>query len=331
MPSPLRTPPEFLDPALPTVPVEQVPACVTCGGAPRPFAAGFDYELRTCRDPWQFVECEGCGHVWLHPRPAVSALGTIYPPSYYAYNYADTVHPFALKAKSWLDRRKFAGILKHLPRAVRGYADIGCGDGRFLDLMHGRGVPKETAYGLELDAATVARVRARGYRGIQSRVEECTDIPAGSLDLVTMFHVIEHVADPVAVVRRLAEWTAPGGIVALETPNLDSLDARLFRDTWWGGYHIPRHWHLFTPRTLGRILREAGLTPLAVQYQTGHSFWMYSFHHRLRYGTPPRPGLARRFDPFGGSVLALGAATLFDKLRAALGSRTSAMLVIARK
>jgi hypothetical protein len=57
---------------------------------------------------------------------------------------------------------------------------------------------------------------------------------------------------------------------------------------------------------------------------------MYSVHHWLRYGDPPYPRLARWFDPFR-SVAFLAAFTAWDRLRAALGCRTSAMLVLARK
>jgi SAM-dependent methyltransferase len=145
-----------------------------------------------------------------------------------------------------------------------------------------------------------------------------------------MFHVIEHVDDPAAVVKKVASWLAPGGVFALETPNLNSYDARLFKPSYWGGYHIPRHWNLFTPDSLFELLRRAGLEPCKVLYQTGHSFWLYSFHHTLRYGKRPRPRLARWFDPLR-SLPALALFTGFDKLRAALGCRTSAMLVLARK
>ena len=67
---------------------------------------------------------------------------------------------------------------------------------------------------------------------------------------MTMFHVIEHVADPPRVAERVARWLAPGGVFAVETPNLESLDARLFRERYWGGYHFPRHWHLYPFRGL---------------------------------------------------------------------------------
>jgi hypothetical protein len=67
-----------------------------------------------------------------------------------------------------------------------------------------------------------------------------------------------------------------------------------------------------------------------VRYQPGHAFWLYSLHHRLKYGPHPRPGLARWFDPFN-SLVPLVAATGFDVARAQLGFKTSAMLVLASK
>ncbi|WKW13678.1 class I SAM-dependent methyltransferase [Pseudogemmatithrix spongiicola] len=321
---------EFERPDIPSIAEEAVPRCDHCASeAFTVYASGRDYELRTCRNEWRFVRCADCGLVRLHPRPALTALDTIYPATYYAYEY-ERIPWVARTAKALLDRRKLGRILRDTGRPVRSYADIGCGTGRYLDAMHAIGVPKAQIYGLELDAATVERLRVAGYQVHCERVETCTQVPDGSLDLATMFHVIEHVESPAAVLGRVARWLAPGGVLALETPNLDSLDARLFHDRWWGGYHIPRHWTLFTPEGLQAMLRAQGLEPFAVRYQTGHSFWMYSLHHRLRYGPRPRPRLARLFDPLR-NVLPLAAFTAFDLLRGALGASTSAMLVLARR
>lgn len=338
-------PAEFIACGAPRIAVEDVPRCPLCAGDRFEAAAvGFDYELRTCRNAWRLVRCaaEACGHVWLNPRPATSRLSTIYPPHYYAYRYQDAVPGVALKIKNALDARKFAGILKDAGvRSPRGFADVGCGDGRYLRLARHAGTPDERNFGLELDQGVVERLRCEGFVGVHDRVETCTRIPDGALDLCTMFHVIEHVDDPVRVVSRIAAWLAPGGVLALETPNLDSLDARSFARTFWGGYHIPRHWNLFTPRTLERLMRAAGLEVIRTRYQTGHSFWMYSVHHSARYVRGARAaGLggvcrvaSRAFDPFGGVVAlpALAAFTGFDLLRSAAGCRTSSMLMLARK
>lgn len=320
----------FDDASLPLIPTEPVERCDQCGStSQREFARGRDYEIRTCRNEWVFVQCTACQLVRLHPRPAVSTLSVIYPPTYYAYQY-ESIPWIARTAKALLDRRKLRGIIGALDRPVRRYADIGCGTGRYLHAMHATGVPKDHIHGLELDAAVIAKLNAEGFQAHHDRVETCTAIPPGSLDLATMFHVIEHVESPAAVIGRIAEWMAPGGVLAMETPNLDSMDARRFRDRWWGGYHIPRHWTLFTPETLQAMLRAQGFEPFAVRYQTGHSFWMYSYHHLLKYGPKPRPSLAARFDPLR-NVAALAGFTAWDLLRGALGARTSAMLVLARR
>lgn len=323
-------PAEFADPSLPLVPTEAVPECPLCGGTERaPFAEGYDYELRTCRNRWCFVQCRRCDHVWLDPRPAVSALPVIYPPTYYAYQYASQVHPVAARAKAWLDRGKLRGILRRLGRTPASYLDVGCGDGRFLRAMEELGLPRRRLFGLELNPAIVARLRAEGYQAECARVEDSSLVAPGSVDLITMFHVIEHVDRPAEIVGKLASWLTPGGVLAVETPNRLSLDARLFRRTFWGGYHIPRHWSLFSTEGVVRLLADAGLEPAGVAYQTGHSFWLYSFHHALRYGRQ-MPRLARRFDPMG-NLVPLAIVTAWDKLRAGFHFRTSGVLVLGRQ
>lgn len=323
------SPPGF-DTSLPLIATEAVPVCAVCGGrSTAPYARGYDYELRTCRNEWTFVRCTACGHVWLNPRPTVGALSVIYPPHYYAYDYESRINALARWGKSILDARKLGGILARLERAPHTYLDVGCGSGRYLRAMAARGLAKRDIRGLELDANVVKLLAAEGFAAECARVEDA-DIPAGTLDLVTMFHVLEHVDAPERVVQRIATWLSPGGVLAVETPNVEALDRRLFADTYWGGYHIPRHWHLFRAASPQRLLSQAGLVPMATLYQTGHSFWMYSLHHRLRYGTRPHPRLAPWFDPFT-NVVPLAAFTAFDKARAAFGARTSAMLMLARK
>jgi 2-polyprenyl-3-methyl-5-hydroxy-6-metoxy-1,4-benzoquinol methylase len=266
----------------------------------------------------------------LNPRPAIAALSVIYPSTYYAYNYGK-INFVARKAKEWLDRRKIAKIIEYLGKSPASYVDVGCGDGRFLRILEDLGVPRAGVYGLELDQGVVNGLRYQGYPGVFcERVEDTTNIPQAAIDLVTMFHVIEHVDDPGAVIRQISQWLSPGGVFVLETPNLDSVDARLFQNTYWGGYHIPRHWNLFSPATISRLLSENGLEVLKIIFQPGHSFWMYSLHHMVRYHGGSRPRMGRIFDPMK-SLVGLAAFTGFDLIRGTLGWKTSAMLVICRK
>ena len=134
--------------------------------------------------------------------------------------------------------------------------------------MEKKGVSKKKNYGLELEENSIKELKKEGYQVFVERVEDCDKIENNSLDLATMFHVIEHVDDPKTVVRKVADWLKPGGIFALETPNIDSKDARKFKDAYWGGYHIPRHWNLFSKETLNMILEENGLELIETKYQT---------------------------------------------------------------
>ena len=323
------TPADFAD--KPLIATDDMPACPVCGSQSfSQSASGFDYESQTCRNEWFFVRCNACTHVWLNPRPAISTLGVIYPPTYYAYNYQQQINPIALAGKRWLDSAKMKSIIKRLPHEPSSFVDIGCGDGRFLRAMHERGLKKSDVYGLELDENVIAPLRADGYGAFCRRVEDCDEIANDSIDLATMFHVIEHVDDPGAVVKKVASWLRPGGVFAVETPNVDSLDARTFKEKFWGGYHIPRHWNLFSPPTLKRLFEDNGLRVIHTSFQTGHSFWMYSLQHRFNYGVNPKPRLARFFNPLKGLPMLIGF-TAWDKLRASLGAKTSAMLMLAQR
>jgi len=188
----------------PEISIEHIPCCPVCGSAIRAhFASGYDYELQTCRNGWNFWQCGECRAVWLDPRPAAAELSVIYPRSYYAYNRSEKVTPIVGKAKAALDRIKFNSFLRRtgIPGS---FLDIGCGDGRYLDLFERRGVPKDRIYGLDLSDEQVQRLCRRGYRAYRRQVEDCSEIPAGSIDLAIMFHVIEHVADPVPA----APWSS---------------------------------------------------------------------------------------------------------------------------
>jgi SAM-dependent methyltransferase len=79
----------------------------------------------------------------------------------------------------------------------------------------------------------------------------------GSFDVVSMFHVLEHVPDPVAVVRRTIGWLAPGGLPIIEVPNAGGFGASVFGRAW-SGLDLPRHLSHFTPDTLAKVVERTG-------------------------------------------------------------------------
>jgi SAM-dependent methyltransferase len=141
--------------------------------------------------------------------------------------------------------------------------------------------------------------------------------------------VIEHVADPAAVIRKIARLLRPGGVAVFETPNTNSWDHRLFRARYWGGYHIPRHFFLFDPGSFTRLAESNGLRVRRIEALLSPSFWTQSIHHWLAERGAPA-FLRHFFHPQTPNGLGLA---FFAALDAAgtVFRRTSNMRIIAEK
>jgi SAM-dependent methyltransferase len=166
--------------------------------------------------------------------------------------------------------------------------DVGCGDGRFLDVMRLAFGPRLETHGIDMDDEAVAFARANGHRVATGTIESAA-YPDASFDLVYVSHVIEHLASPRAFLGTCRRLLKPGGAVHIETPNLDCAEARLFRRRYWGGYHFPRHWHLFTPASLSRLAAACGLEVRRISYGLSPVFWNWTVHHVLAARPAMRP------------------------------------------
>ena len=284
-------------------------SCCVCGDTRgERYAQGPDFEYGTTHEEFPFQRCVSCGHVYLNPRPALDELDTIYPPDYYAYDMARSIHPWAMQVKNALERRKIKRLLRRCPRDLPRCLDIGCGNGRLLDTIAGTGVPGENLWGIELNESVVDRLVDKGYHAHCGRIEDL-DLPTESFDFVIMFQVLEHVEDPARIFKTVSRLLAPGGIFVVETPNIRSLDARMFRHRYWGGYHFPRHWNLFHEASLKRLGERSGLTATKFETFICAVFWIYPIHHWLREKGAPRP-IYRFFWPTSNPLLLAGATVL---------------------
>src|SRR5207302_1415499 len=136
--------------------------------------------------------------------------------------------------------------------------DVGCADGRLLDWYKSspEGHRIET-HGIDFNERAAEAARRRGHRVVVGRFEEERDLEPGSFHLILASHVIEHVADPKGFALHASTLLAPGGLFVAATPNIDSVDARLFR-RHWGGNHFPRHWTFYDAGTITRLAGSVG-------------------------------------------------------------------------
>jgi SAM-dependent methyltransferase len=220
-------------------------ACVLCGA---PQAPAFR------KRGFVFARCTGCGLVSLQPLPDAAAIARHHDASYRAGRYA--VFAAAEDVRAAIAADRLARLRPVLPAGR--WLDVGCSTGAFLVAARAAG---NTVEGVELSAPAAEQARARGVAVHQTRAEAFE--PAAPYDAITAFDVVEHLPDPLAFVRRAAEWLRPGGAIALTVPNAASLVARLLGRRWFY-YAPPDHVHYFTPATVTRLLESSGLGDVRV-------------------------------------------------------------------
>ena len=187
-------------------------------------------------------------------------------------------------------------------------------------------MPAAALHGAELDAKAVAAARARGFAVHHGRFEEA-NYPESSFRLVILQQVIEHVPDPRGMIERIRGLLRPGGAVVIETPNIASWDHALFAKRYWGGYHIPRHFHLFSRRSLPQLLRASGFEVTRVTSLASPNFWIQSLHHAGKDRGWPQ-AWTRFFRPHPPGLIPLGVFSAVD-VAGKLATMTSNMRVIA--
>jgi len=309
------------------LPVEDA-SCIFCEGeSARTIARGRDYEYESTPETFDLLQCEGCGLVFIQPRPAAAAMDVIYPENYYAYREGESESPFVKRFRDRIEQRKLRRYLRWVSHAGAEVLDVGCGDGRLLDVMRRLGPAGWRHAGIEIAGAAATTAEKRGFEVRSGDFESLVlDDWRARFDLALMHHVLEHTRDPRGAIRKVAVLLKGGGLLSVETPNLAGWDFHLFRKRYWGGYHIPRHFYLFDVRTLPRLLEEEGFDVVSVRSILSPAFWIFSWHNWLVDRSWGRR-LAGACDPQNLPVVS--AATLLELLRATLGLPSSNLQVLA--
>ncbi len=186
--------------------------------------------------------------------------------------------------------------------------DIGCASGSFLAAAQAR---SWMVWGVEPSRVMREQTSRELGRPVFASIDEVL-ARGESFECVTMFEVIEHLADPLETMRKIARLLTPGGVLAISTPNCECPEASgaLAVDVW---FIPPEHIAYFGPHTLPRCLKQAGLEILAIDGLEGYwralagdttlPRWIAAWMRPLRRGKRLRPGgisgrwLKRRYSP----------------------------------
>ncbi len=275
-------------------------------------------------------QCSTCTLVFLNPQPACPD----------EILYAEPYYRGCCTAKAWgqenvldparIERRleSCRGVLEVLEETLGGKGrvlDLGCGPGFLLKAAHEAGWD---AAGADISSFAAEYAREQfGIREVRTGPLEAVEFQPASFDVVTLQHVIEHFRDPLTMVGRIRAWLRPEGLLWIETPDIDSGQARR-EEARWAHIKVPEHLFYFNERTLRRLLTDHGFEVLTVRREVAGTGLLES-------ACGGREEARRFYERFRGNpvfrILVRAVRHMNELYRAGLKGESDVIRVLARK
>ncbi|MBU0636246.1 class I SAM-dependent methyltransferase [Candidatus Micrarchaeota archaeon] len=209
-----------------------------------------DFEFH--KTPFQLIQCPSCGAVLVHPLPKTSELVQYYGSQY--HQKPSLFFSFIQKNR----QGRFSGLK---PGKL---LDVGCGSGTFLEAMHQKGW---LCNGTEFSDSAKRFLNPLQKKGIDIQYGQLLDLhfSQAPFDLITFWHVLEHLAEPQREIAFACKLLKKGGILFMAVPNIDSISFSIWKCNWFH-LDLPRHLTHFSPKNLSRILDQNGFEVIRISH-----------------------------------------------------------------
>ena len=234
-------------------------------------------DFSVSKEEFCIVKCSDCEFHFTNPRPEDNDLWKYYVSDHYiSHNNANN----SIFEKTYQIVRKFAVIRKYslITRMIKrgSILDIGCGTGDFLSKCKRN---KWDTMGIEPN--DIARNKAIENHDLT--VEKSTNLESFSrkFDIITMWHVLEHVTELNTTVAEFKRLLSNNGKVIIAVPNLKSFDCSYYKK-YWAGYDLPIHLYHFTKNSITKLFKKHGFSLLKTKGMKFDSFYvsMLSEEHK---------------------------------------------------
>lgn len=235
-------------------------------------------DLFLTQEHFKIRECKECGLLFTTPRPNKNEIGRYYKSEEY-YSHQENKKGFIPKVYEKVKSINLKNKYKMTTEGkVKGNAlDIGCGVGDFLHTMEQHdwectGVePSE-----EAKAIAKKRIKAQVLSS-----EEQNNLPDNSFDIITMWHVLEHVDALRWQIQQLYRLCKPGGRIVIALPNYKSYDGQYYKAEW-AAYDVPRHLNHFNKETLIKIFAENQLKHVKTEKLVWDAYYISYMSEKYR-------------------------------------------------
>jgi 2-polyprenyl-3-methyl-5-hydroxy-6-metoxy-1,4-benzoquinol methylase len=273
------------------------------------------YIIKNYKQQFKTDKCTDCGFIFMNPRFKDKILKNMYSENYYTgnteYKYYDERDAEKYSQHVWKKRvqkiKQYAGSGKFL--------DIGCAFGGLLKTASEYFTP----YGIEL--SEYSAIHAKALFGSNIHCGSLDDHPFrhGTFSVITMIELLEHISNPASAVNECYKLLEQGGLLVVQTANMDALQARILKDKY--AYFMPGHVSYFSKSNLTDILKKAGFKKIKI-------------YHPVEFGLLPkllksRYAFKSSFDYF--KWLRIAYYHFISKLRFNNLAATSSMVIYAVK
>ena len=225
-------------------------------------------------------ECTECHFLFTNPRPDSLSIGDYYQSKDYISHH-DEANSLISKVYNMVRNITIAGKIKMIDsiQPSKGtILDIGCGTGTFIMACKKDGW-KINATEPDTEARNIAsnRVGATIYDNINN-----DDISSKTFDIITLWHVLEHVHLLNETIQWIKEHLNPGGKIIIAVPNPQSFDAKKY-GRFWAAFDVPRHLYHFTSDTMKLLLDRHGLALQDIKPMWFDSFYVSMLSTKYKY------------------------------------------------
>ena len=234
-----------------------------------------DYSVS--QEEFNIVKCKNCDFLYTNPRPDNDSLSIYYKSDDYISHTNKSNNPINLIykiARTQTLKWKFNLVNKSKPTTL---LDYGCGTGHFLNYCQKKGLDIN---GFEPDqhARNIA-IQETG-ENIFSSTKEINR----AFDVITLWHVLEHIPELNDVIIWLKNYLKPTGRLIIAVPNADSYDANYFHQHW-AAYDVPRHLYHFTKNTLIQLVNKHRFCIESIHPMKLDSFYVSLLSNQNKYKT----------------------------------------------
>lgn len=256
--------------------------CPCCGSsAVFPVLSAKDHTVSN--EIFEIWHCDDCTNRFTQSVPDASHIGPYYQSAAYV-SHSDTQKGFVnrlyhiVRNHTLSSKRKL--VQKVTGKKAGSLLDVGAGTGAFVNTMQLAGWQ---ITGLEPD--DTARTNAEHKYGLQLLSPELLNILEGSqFDVITLWHVLEHVHELHHYFERFHKLLKPGGRLLIAVPNYTSYDAAYYK-SFWAAYDVPRHLYHFSPKGMEILARKKGFVQESIQPMWYDSFYVSMLSEQYKNGS----------------------------------------------